>query len=136
MAKKLKAMTFPATVSILGTPWRIEVRDRMKDKDLKDSHADGYSSFPERLIVIADLSIDPIFAEDEQGFVDELMKRCLRHEIVHAFLDESGLLAFLVLGRKMKKWLIGYLFKARKLQKLGMNVVFLNHFKHAQKTHA
>ena len=91
MAKKLKAMTFPATVSILGTPWRIEVRDRMKDKDLKDSHADGYSSFPERLIVIADLSIDPIFSEDEQGFIDELMKRCLRHEIVHAFLDESGL---------------------------------------------
>lgn len=91
MAKKLRAITFPETVSILGTPWRIEVRDRMKDKDLKDSNADGYTSFAERLIVISDLSIDPIFAEDEQSFIDELMKRCLRHEIVHAFLDESGL---------------------------------------------
>ena len=89
--KKLKPITFPETVAILGSPWRIEIRNPVKDTELIKSHADGYTSHPEKLIVVADLTLDPAYANDNQEFIDEIMKRCLRHELVHAFLSESGL---------------------------------------------
>ncbi len=62
---------------ILGTEYTIKRRKKADDPKLKD--CDGY----------CDSSIKQIVVETFER--DALSKEDLRHEIVHAFLDESGL---------------------------------------------
>lgn len=70
-------------VSILGTEYAIEYRSSKEDKILEDS--DGYTDLYSKLIVVVN---------DENGNIKDYnayRKKVLRHEIVHAFLYESGL---------------------------------------------
>lgn len=70
-------------VSILGTEYVIEYRSSKEDKILEDS--DGYTDLYSKLIVVVN---------DENGNIKDYnayRKKVLRHEIVHAFLYESGL---------------------------------------------
>lgn len=72
-------------VNILGSKWEIVRVEKETDENLKD--IGGYSDFTTRKIVIA-------IAKKETGSVDDVenyMKKVTRHEIVHAFLFESGL---------------------------------------------
>ena len=71
-------------LNILGAEWNIEYRnaDANPDLDGRDEYADPSAN----LIVIANKRKD----EDVLDF-KEIQKRCLRHEIIHAFLFESGL---------------------------------------------
>ena len=72
-------------IHILGEEWTIEFHDREEDPCLKES--DGYMDSSVRLIVIDDMRY--IELGDK---VDRYMhkQQILRHEIVHAFLYESG----------------------------------------------
>lgn len=80
----------PGEVNILGTEYGIEVRRISEDPDLKNYSRGAYCDTLSKLIVIADLSekeyVD-IYPEQEVDYQKEL----LRHEILHAFLNESGL---------------------------------------------
>lgn len=70
-------------VSILGTEYVIEYRSSKEDKILEDY--DGYTDLYSKLIVVVN---------DEDGNIKDYnayRKKVLRHEIVHAFLYESGL---------------------------------------------
>ncbi len=70
-------------VSILGTEYAVEYRSSKEDKILEDS--DGYTDLYSKLIVVVN---------DENGNIKDYnayRKKVLRHEIVHAFLYESGL---------------------------------------------
>lgn len=68
-------------VNILGTIYRIEERKSKDDKELDE--ASGYCDLYAKLIVIrADYDFEPNIS---------MLKKILRHEIVHAFLFESGL---------------------------------------------
>ena len=71
-------------VTILGSEWKIKFRSEKKDPDLEEK--DGYCDRTERLIVIAK-------DRGNTGFknYEEYQKSVIRHEIVHAFLIESGL---------------------------------------------
>lgn len=71
-------------INILGTEWTIEYRNANTDLLLKEN--DGYTDPSANLIVIANKRKD----DDVLDF-KEIQKRCLRHEIIHAFLFESGL---------------------------------------------
>lgn len=82
---------FPEFVDILGTPWQIDVRGFEEDPYFKKFHADGYCSNPEKLIVVCDFSTDPEKDKETSYYQVEGMKVVLRHEIVHAYLYESGL---------------------------------------------
>lgn len=67
------------TVDILGTQYKI------KRKKLKDENVDGWCDNTSKTIVIR---------KDNYNNVEDfeyLMKKQLRHEIIHAFLSESGL---------------------------------------------
>ena len=79
----------PGEVNILGTKYGIEVHRISEDPDLKNYNRGGYCDTLSKLIVIADLSekeyVD-IYPEQEIDYQKEL----LRHEILHAFLNESG----------------------------------------------
>ena len=74
-----------AKVNILGTEYTIECRDRAIDKALEN--ADGYCDYTSRLIVLANREEKP----DSYDNYEVYRNKCLRHEIIHAFLNESGM---------------------------------------------
>lgn len=67
------------TINVLGTTYTIEPRN-LKGKDY-----DGFTDNTNKLIVIRSDN------QNEVGDFDFLQKKQLRHEIIHAFLSESGL---------------------------------------------
>ena len=79
------------TVNILGTEYRIEVHKRSEDEYMRKNGADGYCSDDAKLIVIADTSENESFPDMTDIEQSAYRKRLLRHEIKHAFLNESGL---------------------------------------------
>lgn len=67
------------TVNILGTEYKI------KSKKLGNSDIDGYSDCTNKRIVIRNDNFNKV------GNFKNLQKGQLRHEIIHAFMFESGL---------------------------------------------
>ena len=73
-------------LSILGTPYCVYVRTEEEDKTLR--LCSGYCDHTTHEIVIADRK------QKEPGDIGDwksYQQRILRHEIIHAFLFESGL---------------------------------------------
>ena len=70
-------------IDVLGTEWSIEERAQAEDNRLND--CDGYCDWTARLIVI-EREIDGNLADMER-----YIRKVKRHEIIHAFLFESGL---------------------------------------------
>lgn len=77
-------MTDERKVHILGEEWTVAVRNRKDDDNLNDK--DGYCDKTSKLIVVADKDDE----SDLQNYTVYLQKVC-RHEIIHAYLFESGL---------------------------------------------
>lgn len=73
-------------IDILGEKWQVEFREESEDPCLKES--DGYTDSSTRLIVVDDMRhIEP----DSKKNLYVYKQQVLRHEILHAFLCESGL---------------------------------------------
>ena len=51
----------------------------------------GYCGEDSKLIVIADMSEEKYFSDMNEKEKESYRKRTLRHEIIHAFFNESGL---------------------------------------------
>lgn len=79
------------TANVLGTEYKIETRKVSEDKFLKENHLSGYCSEDECLIVIADLNEEQYFPNMTDFEKEIYRKKTLRHELFHAFLNESGL---------------------------------------------
>jgi hypothetical protein len=73
------------TVDVLGTQYNIIESDRVKDENLENG--DGYCDHSVKSIVIDTFKSSPGSLED----LDTYRKQVIRHELVHAFLFESGL---------------------------------------------
>lgn len=78
-------------VDVLGTRYRIEIHKISEDACMKENHFDGYCSEYEKLIVIADVNEEKYFQCSSEIEKASIVKSILRHELVHAFLNESGL---------------------------------------------
>lgn len=78
-------------VNVLGTEYVIEIRKWDEDEQLNKNAWAGYCCQNKPLIVIADLEDKEHFVFDDDAEKESYFKSCLRHEIVHAFLNESGL---------------------------------------------
>lgn len=77
-------MKTSAEVIVLGSSWNIKLRSKKEDKYL--INADGYCDKTVNLIVVK--------TNDENDTLEnweEYMRKVLRHELIHAFLFESGL---------------------------------------------
>lgn len=74
------------TVNILGTEYTIEHRKEADDPKLADG-IDGYCDTSVKLLVICDFEQDEQCKEDLQAYGLQV----LRHEIIHAFMYESGM---------------------------------------------
>lgn len=75
-------------VSVLGVMYTIKYGTCKEYEELQDM--DGYTDTSTHTIVVDDMS----HAEGQVGCKDDLLeyrKGVLRHEIIHAFLHESGL---------------------------------------------
>ena len=73
------------TINILGTDYTIQTKKRSKDKRLDEM--DGFCDDSVKKIVLAHLEPEP----DSKQDLEAVRRKILRHEIVHAFLCESGL---------------------------------------------
>lgn len=71
-------------VNILGTEYTVEFR---KDDQKLKENADGYCDTSIKLIVVDDFEPDEMSKENLDGYKLQV----LRHEIIHAFMFESGL---------------------------------------------
>lgn len=67
------------SINILGTKYQIEIRE------LKNEGIDGSCDYTNRLIVVREDNYNKV------GNFEILQKKQLRHEILHAFMAESGL---------------------------------------------
>lgn len=77
-------------INVLGTEYKIETHKVSEDKYLEENSLAGYCGEESKLIVVADMSEEKYFdlSEEEQK---SYRKKTLRHEIMHAFFNESGL---------------------------------------------
>lgn len=78
-------------INILGTEYRIETHKVSEDSYLEKNKLAGYCGEDSKLIVIADMSEENYFSGMDEKEQEVYRKRTLRHEIIHAFLNESGL---------------------------------------------
>ena len=72
-------------VDVLGTKYTIEQSDKVKDINLEN--CDGYCDCSIKKIIIDTFKDSPGSIKDLSTY----KKQVLRHELVHAFLHESGL---------------------------------------------
>ena len=79
------------TVSILGTEYTIETHKISQDETMKKNQWCGYCDEEQKLIVVADMTEKQYVDIDSVESQEKIRKRTLRHEITHAFLNESGL---------------------------------------------
>ena len=73
-------------VNILGTDYEVIINANSKDYP-KLKKCDGYADFSIKRIVVADFEKDESTVED----LDWYKKKVLRHELIHAYIHESGL---------------------------------------------
>lgn len=78
-------LTEPRTINVLGTDIKVVFREEKQDPKLEE--LDGYFDNSESLIVVKIPEKDTMSI----GNLENHQKKVLRHEIIHAFLYESGL---------------------------------------------
>lgn len=78
-------LTESRTINVLGTDIRVQFKKEAEDPNLKNMV--GYFDSSKSLIVVKILESD----ENSLGDLDKYQVAVLRHEIIHAFLHESGL---------------------------------------------
>ena len=72
-------------VNVLGTKYTIKESNELADTNLKNN--DGYCDHSIKTIVIDTFRVSPGSLEDLETY----KKQVIRHELIHAFLFESGL---------------------------------------------
>lgn len=78
-------------VNILGNDYLITKNTYEEEPCLKENHWNGYCDMYAKRIVLLDLDKVDAWKNETRKTKDECMNSSLRHEIVHAFLSESGL---------------------------------------------
>ena len=78
-------------INILGTVYKIKVKTPENDEILAKYSWDGYCDSISKEIVIMDFDKNTDFKRYNKKTKEDYYKRTLRHELIHAFLNESGL---------------------------------------------
>lgn len=79
------------TVNVLGTEYKIIVKKYDEDECFEKNSFSGYCDGYMKEIVVCDMSTYKGWENEPEGTVREAEKEIVRHEIVHAFFNESGL---------------------------------------------
>lgn len=78
-------------VNILGTEYTIRKVSYGQDEYMEKMHFGGYCDGAAKEIVILNLKTVPDWKDDPLKSINRRERETLRHEIIHAFLNESGL---------------------------------------------
>ena len=78
-------------VNILGTEYEIVFKDYNKCEEFKRRSIDGYCDCVNRELYVCNMRTYPDLKNEKESYCKKIEKRILRHEIIHAFLNESGL---------------------------------------------
>ncbi len=78
-------------VNVLGTEYTIIVKKYDEDESFEHDDSCGYCYGATRQIVVCDMSTYKGWEHEPAEVIAEEQKKTLRHEIVHAFFNESGL---------------------------------------------
>ena len=80
-------------VNVLGTTYKIILKAYKDDGAFEKKSIDGYCNGFTKEIIVCDLNTKEDWKTETKETIDICQRQILRHEIVHAFLDESGLQA-------------------------------------------
>lgn len=78
-------------VNILGTEYTIEKVKISECDDLRDNKFCGICKYLEKKIYIGDASEEEYFGKLSDESQNKSMNETMRHEIIHAYFNESGL---------------------------------------------
>lgn len=78
-------------IDVLGTEYEVIVRGYGELTIFEKRSISGYCDDILHNIVICDMMTHPDFVDETEEYCRKVEKMTLRHEIVHAFLNESGL---------------------------------------------
>ena len=79
------------TVNVLGTEYTITFKRYDEDPDFREKDCNGYCDGNLRQIVVCKMATYPGFETEPSDYLEAGERQVLRHEIVHAFFNESGL---------------------------------------------
>lgn len=79
------------TVKILGTDYKVIFKDYKDDPLFEKRSIDGYSDDVEKEIVICNIKTYPGYEDESAEYCAKVERQVMRHEVIHAFLSESGL---------------------------------------------
>lgn len=88
-------------ISVLGVSYALHYATRGQDEMLQVGGCDGYTDTSTKTIVVRDCTDDERREPEALRDLDAYKRKCMRHEIVHAFLYESGLS---VNGNNVEAW--------------------------------
>ena len=80
------------TVNILGTPYEIIVKKYGEEEAFERRSIAGFCDGYAKEIVVCDMRTYKDWENETEKTVAAAQKQTIRHEIVHAFFDESGLM--------------------------------------------
>ena len=78
-------------VSVLGTDYTVRFVEHGQDEYMEKMHFGGYCDGCKHEIVILLLKTCEEWKDEPEESIEFEQKKTLRHELVHAFLNESGL---------------------------------------------
>ena len=78
-------------VSVLGTDYTIRFVEHGQDEYMEKMSFGGYCDGGAKEIVILDLKTHPEWEKDPDAVIEAKENETVRHELIHAFLNESGL---------------------------------------------
>lgn len=78
-------------VSVLGTDYTIRFVEHGQDEYMEKMHFGGYCDGCKHEIVILLLKTCEEWKDEPEAAIDFRQKSAIRHELFHAFLNESGL---------------------------------------------
>lgn len=78
-------------IEVLGTPYVVRYVKFGQDEYMEKMNFCGYCDNNTKQIVILDLGTVPEWMGEPEDVIAERHKTTVRHELIHAFLNESGL---------------------------------------------
>lgn len=78
-------------VNVLGTEYEILIKKYDEEDAFKHHGIRGFCDAYAKQIIICNPATFPEWEREDIKIVDAAQKETLRHEIIHAFLNESGL---------------------------------------------
>lgn len=77
--------------SILGTEYDVVFKDYESEKLFGERGIDGYCDDIDKVICVCNMKTYPGWENETEEYCKKQQATTLRHEIIHAFLNESGL---------------------------------------------